>query len=1769
LSVQEKRRKQNRGEETENIISQSLRLEHKSGAVHSISVTMSSDHHEHQQHEDKNPHTPSGKFMEAAALLSHVQNLESKLQDTAATSFGHRKAPELHLCKIPNPEATSASRSNQQNLPVVAMMAVTERCISAQLVKESIGFSGVGAPVEVLVVSEEDAITAVTMIPLERLDLSAGDAWVSLDDEDEDHHHHQQQPSSAPKSLMSGGVVPVTPLSRLAIVVGTKSSRVISVEFSIKPRSMQLLRRNYYVDNQLLTYFEPFPRDRLTPKQQDLPQKSADESRWVRQHHGSNKNKVVVPFAPTGGVTSIVPYSISTKQGSKEEENNAVAQHHLYGTPSADDRIVRRPTHVWIAFGDGTGIRMHHAGFFPSVIEKYTEIYSENNKQQYKDVGIQLPSLEELFGQPLVKWKAHLPILPSSDVSESLSQNQMMVIPIPKYHPTPLAAATNAASPFPTSWNDAYQLGMMNKDSKHGNALDDSFQDAKEDDSTAAGSTKSGKGGNKDQSNKNQDNNDWWKDYEAIVYCKKDFNNSFPTLAFYTSEDQYPGRFQDDLNELLYGSANEEKKSEGGGSNGGNPIAGLIGGIFGIFGGGSGGGDDKDESMEVVDDDGKHEKKDDKEDDFWDPDLPFPNINRRPVDLYAGVEIHDHPRQFTQCIIDPDGKIAALSDTLGRVSLMDLSTKQIIRMWKGYRETWCHWLQIPQEGSTRPSLYLVIHSRQRRVVEVWEMTHGSRVKSMQVGRDAQVIGCRQMSSQGYILTCFIVYSNVPFSNMNQVERIGVSFAAGEQENRVAARTLESSKRTVSAVQAREAANRLNRLQQMLDPTNVECESVDVFRALEDIDSLEDLVICLDKIATSAVLEEEMGVNGSEFQTLAMSSCRQKLDEAIREGGEDSLTNPHVELLAFKLAYYTQLTKAYEVLHKYETSNQLEDVNMEVKQPNSWGLEAAGWTSTYLKVTKRLIDEDIIPPPTEPMMFYEFATCVDGPKKWREAKFDKSNGGYAIYLSDSSRTRRDMVARIFRPFVSDVFSFKVVDQIFESLGMKNNHEYKLKCFGEWFVGLSIKVATKNAVFATNSPSIRWLKGIISDQIDITSEAEDIAPMKSLYRFCRESEDLVRSFWLATLCRQALYEVAVEKEEQSYGHIDSKIVIGSWDSLLRRLRVCLLVSLRLYGSPLGACPISVKAVDKKGNFSPFEWLARDELTMSHKQQEIASLEVACRMSSRAFDPSKSEGDESAHWKAVQRSCLSAALGESEREEHLIGFDDDERLGALHLFLKPHNIEHILTPHRALLLAGKWGRKPGRLDILEDALDAVRAVDIGKHRNVAYAVRLEIWQNHIRPIYRAMLMGFADVPEVSEEIITPLLSDGNWLKNFSKLAASILSLVRDVTIETEEHVNEWSSLVQEDHSTWPPVRDCFMLQRLVSRNKASNQNAIEAHLTFIYALRISNDIGRLVECIPSFYDLFGAGALFSNVEFSDENEEKQHEFMQDSIVAFAKNYHGPSMDCLNMGDIDILADLWDFDMLNVNTLFLLSMYEFGKDAAVDEVLTRSSSLISVQHFVDEGLDIMCRRLNDLLNVHPSKEIKKIMGTLDADVCEWVKEKARSSEPLTNAKFNVKIGSTHLFGLRLLSLAASADISKEERIKIHSLIVLSGTIVKVLESEKGSVTLIGQSPAKTQQQDNLSDVEDEKDEADEQSFSQQKEAEQNEEDSNAKIEESMAQSDNAARQDASRKTQAQVEIEADQQLKETEVAESVASVNAEATSLNDISSAEADFKDISSVES
>jgi hypothetical protein len=728
---------------------------------------------------------PKGGPIEAAALLKHVDALENQLPP-AQMSFGHPDPPKLFMCKVPHPDKRNADYG------VVSMMAVTKRCVSAQLFKE--GNVAISDPVEVLVLPNDDEITASTLFALELPELSAEDTLIVQD--------QGKNANSGMVSLMKGGMKMIAPAPRVAIVVGTALSRVVSIEFSVKLKTLQLVRRNHMVGKQVFTYFEPLPLDQLTDQQkeklkkgQPAPQRRAsmDSSMAAVRIKGP-----VVPFEPTGGVKSITPYSLGAE---------------------------REKTHVWIAFGDGTAVRAHHAGFFPSVIQKHT------------DSSASPPPLEQVLDDELVRCQARLPNLPETEVT---------VVPLPKYHPSPLAH-------FPT-------LAKPNVD---------------ENDDDDASPVPSGPALIPDV-------------YEAMLFCKGAMADAFPTISFYTSEVQIAGRMQgDDM---------EEKKTD----DDGNIIGAVVGGILGLFGGG-GKKDEKKEEQPIV--------REEEQPEEWDPRVPFPSMNYDALPLYAGYEIHDSPRQVTFVTVDPEGDLAAVADTLGRITLVDLTTKQVIRMWKGFRDSSCHWLQVPHQNKEKPwartkILYLVIHSRQRRVVEVWRTRHGPKILSLQVGREAQIMSCREMSVVGFISTCYLAHSNAPGSSMNQVERIQVEETEDEDGANVKTKAI---KRSDAVKLSQDAAVRLNHLQQLLGDTNVQCRAVDVFKALENIKSIKDLATAMDVIAEAPTLEEKMGIKGAEFQRLVIAHCRDRFDEAVRDGGGEAVTNPHVQLLAFKIAYFTQVS----------------------------------------------------------------------------------------------------------------------------------------------------------------------------------------------------------------------------------------------------------------------------------------------------------------------------------------------------------------------------------------------------------------------------------------------------------------------------------------------------------------------------------------------------------------------------------------------------------------------------------------------------------------------------------------------------------------------------------------------------------------------------------------------------------------------------------------------------------------------------------------------
>jgi len=122
----------------------------------------------------------------------------------------------------------------------------------------------------------------------------------------------------------------------------------------------------------------------------------------------------------------------------------------------------------------------------------------------------------------------------------------------------------------------------------------------------------------------------------------------------------------------------------------------------------------------------------------------FPALHGEQSNLFAGFEIHDTPRHITSVSVDPDGNLAATTDTLGRVLLIDLDTKQIVRVFKGFREASCAWIEIPRLNTEKAwqkkkILYLAIHSQQRRTLDIYRTRHGPRVHTLQLGRDAKLI----------------------------------------------------------------------------------------------------------------------------------------------------------------------------------------------------------------------------------------------------------------------------------------------------------------------------------------------------------------------------------------------------------------------------------------------------------------------------------------------------------------------------------------------------------------------------------------------------------------------------------------------------------------------------------------------------------------------------------------------------------------------------------------------------------------------------------------------------------------------------------------------------------------------------------------------------------------------------------------------------------------------------------------------------------------------
>lgn len=729
----------------------------------------------------------------------------------------------------------------------------------------------------------------------------------------------------------------------------------------------------------------------------------------------------------------------------------------------------------------------------------------------------------------------------------------------------------------------------------------------------------------------------------------------------------------------------------------------------------------------------------------------------------------------------------------------------------------------------------------------------------------------------------------------------------------------------------------------------------------------------------------------------------------------------------------QLVKAYDIIDSFSMS---EDEKMEVIQDaEPFVKEAKGWVETFETVTDSPIVDEGASKKKQRIRFSAFAASVVFP-----SNEDQTRGVLKIYFSDSSRTRGDVLVHIFQPLLG-AFSSGVVGNFFDIMGIREDDEYIQKCFGEWFMTLSSEQMIKHGLSMPESPMSRFLEDISGKQ----ALNESATPLDALFAFCCKSVDLIRAFVLGTLCRRAVIKSAGRIENVSYGKVSLSRLTFDWDAMLRKCRVCLLAALRLNGERLGTMPLSVYNLEVENEFSVYEWLARDELAITHRQEEIVILEGACRMSTYSFDPFSDKADSAARISTLQKTCL--------RGHGAVLDGDDVGSSTLLLYFRHHNNPTILAAHRSLLLASSWLKDPENLTILADSLETAKSMK--DEPSLALAVRLELWTRVVCPVYRARLFGFVDVPELVEEDFAPLLQQSRWLDDFGRLSLRVLDLVTEVEWNDDLNSYDWPES-GEDDEVWPQLRTDYILERALRKVRPLDETSRDAHYVVICGLLISEDMNALAPCVPAIYDCFLSLSIFNPVTVLPSPSPEQDTFLASAILLKARNYNGPPLENFRLGELAILGEKWGFSLPTLRSLYLLAMYEFGKDLMVDDLLTRAFTQIDATRFLDGGLDTLCRRLDAFFqsDFMKKRHMREVMGVLDADLCDWIQQQAamaadtspvwESKDPLTTLNL------THTLALRLLSLSKTANVDTTLRVKIHSLAVLSGTLLKEVEESR-----------------------------------------------------------------------------------------------------------------------
>lgn len=126
---------------------------------------------------------------------------------------------------------------------------------------------------------------------------------------------------------------------------------------------------------------------------------------------------------------------------------------------------------------------------------------------------------------------------------------------------------------------------------------------------------------------------------------------------------------------------------------------------------------------------------------FWSKPQPTRvQINDIKCSSIAGL--FDRGRLATSVVPSPDRRLAVITDDYGRVMLVDVTNWLVVRVWKGYRNAQCGWVEVKRNQEERNSphaSFLVIYAPRRGLLEIWSAQRGPRVAAFNVGKSCRLL----------------------------------------------------------------------------------------------------------------------------------------------------------------------------------------------------------------------------------------------------------------------------------------------------------------------------------------------------------------------------------------------------------------------------------------------------------------------------------------------------------------------------------------------------------------------------------------------------------------------------------------------------------------------------------------------------------------------------------------------------------------------------------------------------------------------------------------------------------------------------------------------------------------------------------------------------------------------------------------------------------------------------------------------------------------------